>query len=204
MKDLLRTAARASRKLASLAVVGLAVLASVATLPTPPPPEWVEATDFELVVGQGWEEYDPYEAGEGLPLEPGFQGGQHVNVSLRAKGVEPFVDMNVTVWLVRAADDELLAGPETFTESFEDSLSGYDVELPEGVVALPWLRLLVEDPDRVVGEEVELRVQVDPGDGRTGRAWFRGTGEWGPAPWDEPVADAGTTDDAGAFDGGGP
>lgn len=189
------------KKLLSLSIVALAVVASVATLPPPPPPEWKEATDFEVRVGVGWDAFDPYDDGEPIPVEQGFQGGQHINVTLLAKDVEPDVDAVVTLWLVRGSDEALLEGPELEIRPFEEPESLGFTGTPEGARVLAGMRLLVDDPDAAIGEEAELRVQVDPGDGRIGRAWFRGTVEWGPSPWDEPE-DAGVTDDAGVIDGG--
>lgn len=69
-------------------VVALAVMASVATLPPWLLP-WEEQTDFPLVVGRGWEDFEPYEDGAPIPVVRGFRAGQHIDVFLHAREVEP-------------------------------------------------------------------------------------------------------------------
>lgn len=189
---------RLMRASLGLFVVVLAALAAVASLPEPPPPEWAYESAIALEVGHLFGPHGIYDEGEPVPLERGFQGGQHVNVNLASAELESEEEGQLVAWLVDPSDERVLAGPDRGPTTFyEADTFG---ELPDDkVYALG--RVVVDQPDAVIGHEVELRVELTLSDGRVARAWHRGVGEWLPDDWFVPT-DAGVLDDAGDADAG--
>jgi hypothetical protein len=167
--------------LALLMVTG-ATLLSVASAPTPAAEGWTYATDFPLEVGFGWEPWVAYESYGELPLERGFQGGQHLNASLRTFFLEPQEGQylcSLSVVLASDPDGQPLAES---TDVCDVGTPG-QLEVPtpagleEGSLIAPWLRLIVDD-DNHTGELVELRVQVEAPDGQIGRALVEAPLTW--------------------------
>lgn len=190
-----------ARKVFGLFVVVLACLSTLATLPTPPPPEWAYESAFAFEVGVGSGALEVYEEGDPVPVESGFQGGQHVNASLRTVELEDGAEGMYTAWLVAADGETVIDEPVSFDAVFyaDPGRSGGHVYVYGG-------RVIVEQTDLIIGQDVELRVQVTLSDGRIGRAWHRGVGEWLPEDYYQdacfdaecdPAFDGGVPDDAG-------
>lgn len=198
---MLASMSRSLRTSLALFVVVLASLAAVASLPIPPepPPEWAYESELALEVGHFQGPHGVYDEGDPLPLERGFQGGQHVNAQLATAELPDGEEANVVVWVVDPTDERVLAHPEGGAIVFlaADEHNGF----PPGKV-YAYARVVVENPDSLIGEEVELRAQVTLSDGRVARAWHRGVGEFLPDDWFLTEPDAGVHDDGGASDGG--
>lgn len=173
--------------LAAGAVVGAALL-SVASAPEPTPDAWKYQSDFDLDVGYGWEPYVSYADANELPMERGFQGGQHIYTSVRAFDVEPVDEADgpiiCTLSLVNpeAPDGEPLA-IETDTDCELGTPASLDTTapegFPEGALMAPSLRLVIED-DNIAGDVAELGVQIELPNGQVGRAWFEAPVTWFP------------------------
>lgn len=185
------------RRFVGLIVVALTLLATVATLPITPPPEWVYDSAVPLDVGIGVGPLDFYEEGDPVPMERGFQGGQHVNALLRAEGLSGGEQGEAVLWIVSADDGTtVLAGPLS-TEIVFQTGDGYDLPADGNLYAYT-RTLIVDQPNAILDREVELRVQVTFVDGSIGRAWHRGVGAWLPDDYRDSLRqDAGVADDAG-------
>ena len=167
----------------ALVFVATATLLSVASAPTPASEEWVYETDFPLDVGFGWEPWMSYSDYGRLPLERGFQGGQHLNTSLRTFFIEPQEGPALcTISLVRAEFPD--AAPIEESSDLCDVGTPAQLEVPaprdlqEGSLIAPWLRLVVDE--NVTAEDVELRIQVEMPDGQIGRTWLQAPVTWLP------------------------
>lgn len=185
------------RRPLGVVVVVLTLLATVATLPITPPPEWLYESAVPLDVGIGLGPLDFYEEGDPVPMERGFQGGQHVNALLRAEGLSGGEEGEAVLWIVSADDDAaVLAGPLS-TEVVFQTADGYDLPA-DGKIYAYTRTLIVDNPDAILDREVELRVQVSLTDGRVARAWHRGVGAWLPDDYRDSLRqDAGVADDTG-------
>lgn len=120
------------------------------------PVEPPRAFPLEFVAKEGSDAaLRPLEAGEVVELHSGFQGGQHLFVSLRGQDVDE--------------------GPALITLRLEDPGSGAEltrkVELrqsfdsvPEGGLVLSDLLMMVDQPDGIVGRTVRLEAFVESED----------------------------------------
>ncbi len=156
-----------------------------------PLPAWEQTSDYPLTLGTGWDEYETYDELGELPMMRGFQGGQHFNVSLRATDIDAGVEHTCIMWAVDpdAADEhtaliEPVTEPCEFVTADEVFYGSQPDDLDPDMVFLPYLRLVVESPSDVLDRTVELRVQIESGDGRVGRAWAQQPVVWGPDPED--------------------
>lgn len=167
----------------ALLFMSAATLLSVASAPVEPNPEgWEERTDFPVDVGFGWQPWVSYHEYGELPMERGFQGGQHINASIRTYGLEPQPGAYIC-----SID---LVGPSGEADGFDDINGDCEVgtpaeleisapaDLAEDSVIAPWLRLVV--PGDLDGQERELRVQIETPDGQIGRAWVKAPVTWMP------------------------
>ena len=168
-------------------VMGLVVGLSAAG--RDPIPEWEEQSDYTLSLGYGWDIYTSYDDLGELQLQRGFQGGQHLNASVRAHEdqVGQINNLTCTTWLVdksKSEDDNVVIEPYTEECEFMTVQDMFYDEVPEdvapGTLFLPWLQLYVESPNVVLGKELELRVEIASPDGQIGRAWFNGPVTWMP------------------------
>lgn len=176
------------RQMLSLLAVLTGTVLSVASSPVIT--DWTEQSDYPLTVGIGWDDYTTYDDLGELQMEQGFQGGQHFNASLRATGLGAVDGVGCTVWLVDPAlpeDENVVVEPSFQTCDFETPEELYyetASELPDDLTVLPGFRLVVDDPDALLGRELELRVQIDGPGEQVGRAWSRGVVTWMPNPYE--------------------
>ncbi len=105
-------------------------------------------------------------------LDLGFQGGQHINVSVAAEGVGDQDEIRALVWVLDAATDDLLGEQETTLYFSRDlpALDGMLVSYPANVV--------FDNPDDVLGREVLVRVQLMLDSGDVGRGTNEGIVDW--------------------------
>lgn len=132
----------------------------------PPQP----ASDFALGLGLGIDRFVEVEHGATAALQRGCQGAQHVWLSLRSPALEPGAYV-MTLSAARAGDGV-------------EAVPAHDLEFPwtaagEGAELLG-VQLVIFDALLVVDAEVDVRVEVQAGDGRVGRAVHRLRIEWGP------------------------
>ncbi len=130
---------------------------------------------FEVEIGTGRETFKTLNDGDTLYLERGFQGLQHVLVSVRAPELEEaryLVDFSLT----RTRDDEVVSEPSVVRLPFEAS-SGAGVQITG-------YQLVIRDPDEAVGEEAVVRMVLEndndehSADARTVNV------AWAPDGWD--------------------
>jgi hypothetical protein len=135
----------------------------VASPPEPP-------TDFVLELGLGHRMFTAAAAGAEAPLQRGCQGAQHVWISLRSPDLQPG-DLNNFLRAVRVRDGEEVVPRHSLILPWEGAADG---------AALIGVTLVIFDPVAVVGELVDIEVEVEAPDGRIGRAVIRVRVEWGP------------------------
>ncbi|MFZ9887462.1 MAG: hypothetical protein ACO3JL_08155 [Myxococcota bacterium] len=168
-----------------------------------PVPVFTGDQDFPLAVGIGTGPLTVYNAGDPLPLERGFQGGQHINAVLQSPGLGEQTGDSV-LWLIDE-QEQLLFRAAQAQVSFAPAVAA-GANAPENTTSEAYGRLLIESPGDVLGRELELRVHVVLSDGRTAQVAHRGPVEWlaedyrvktteGPPEdndtWGEPAPDAG-------------
>lgn len=201
------------KRFASLALVGSFALLSIASIdpsenPLDPvePPAWEEVSDLPLSIGRGWEDFRAYSDGQAIPVTSGFQGGQHVHVTmLSAALVATDSVAQVFTWYVDPTDERVLDGAYK-ADGLLEPLPAELVEAGYGEVGAPFATAFLQKTE-LVGEEVELRIHVDFEDGRIARASTRGVleFEWDSPDWAEWIClheGGGSCLDAGPRDGG--
>jgi hypothetical protein len=134
-----------------------------------------DAMGAELAIGTGGVTcYLPLDDGDTVYLARGCQGGQHLWLSLRARGL----DLMAPLVMARAfrTSDETDVGPVAQVRLTFDPLPGEDW------FALNGLRILVPEPDDVDGEEIVVRVRLreNRSPGLTIERDKRLRVEWGP------------------------
>lgn len=168
----------------------LVVLGSMVFAACDPLPEWQEQSDYSVTMGYGWDEFTSYDELGELQLQRGFQGGQHLNASLRATGVQDLNGLVCTLWVVdpTAAEEEQVVIEPHITECefmTVGEMFAYQT-VPEGMdpdtAFMPNLSIYVESPSAVLDRNLELRVEVVSPGGETGRAWYNGDVTWMPEP----------------------
>jgi len=138
-------------------------------------------------MGLGYLDYTTYEALGELQIEAGWQGSQHINVSLRATGVDELEGYTCSMWLVDRSDQDrgvVVVPPEPAECEYIPLEDMYPGDVPDDVdvdtVFMPWHQLIIEEPSDIIDRTLELRVSVRAEEGRTGRAWFNGPVTWMP------------------------
>jgi hypothetical protein len=113
-------------------------------------------------------------AGEGLLLQRGCQGAQHIFTSVRiyqpARGAA-----NVRVRVVRDSDGLEVSVPLDVTLPLEE-----DPQRLPGFGAITGLTPVIEVPKEVLGKEVSVHVSVTDAAGALGAGKMTGTVSWGP------------------------
>lgn len=158
--------------------IRLAMLVASSTLLTaancdPVAPAWDDTSDFEVRVGSA-DNGEFYRVDDGTPfvLDLGFQGGQHINVSVAAAGVRDEDDIRAVVWVLDAETEDVLAEQETsfyFSREMPE-LDGMLVSYPTNVV--------FDNPSDVLGRNVLVRVQLMLDSGDIGRGTNEGVVDW--------------------------
>lgn len=205
-------------RFAGLLFVPVFVLFSAGSIlfpPTPPAPETVDPPAWDppgalaVTLGRGWEDFRPHDGDDGVPLTSGFQGGQHVHVTILSPDL-PAEDegevLSVITWFVDPATGETLDGAYE-TDGYLEPLPSGLVDDGHGDVGTPFPVAFLNDLG-LRGREVELRVHVVASDGRVGQAQVTGVLDWEqdlPAwrEWLEQEPDAGPATDGGPLPGGG-
>ena len=131
---------------------------------------------FDIDIGTGRNTFVALDDGETLYLESGFQGLQHVLVSVRTP-LEPgryFADFS----LVRRDDEVLVSEPSRVRIPFEsdDGASGV-------TASLFGYQLVVAEPDEAVGFSARLRVEIE-GPAGVGYDERDVVVQWAPDGWD--------------------
>lgn len=141
--------ARPCRRLA------VALLAALSVTGCPPP----EPFTLELGSGADAGAFTPLTGGEVVSLVRGFQGGQHIWVSLRSKDVADG-PARVRFSIQEPATEENLVGDVEFTTYLFPGADGYR-EVHD-------LILRVREPDRIVNRQVQIRAHVIDADSKVG------------------------------------
>lgn len=137
--------------------------------PTDTSTAWVEAGDFELLLGTGETSFTPFGA-EGH-LFRGAQGSQHLWVSLRASGI-PTGRFHLTLEARRTSDGLPVGGPSSVGLALEPREAG--------TIGLEGYALVVGSPEEALGQEVRVDVEATALTGEVGRASEQVVLEWGP------------------------
>jgi hypothetical protein len=113
-------------------------------------------------------------AGEGLLLQRGCQGAQHIFTSVRMVQPAPG-PANVRVRIVRVVDGLEVSVPLDVTLPLEADPRGQP-----GIGAITGLTPVIEVPKEVLGKEVSVDVSVTDAAGARGSGAMTGTVSWGP------------------------
>jgi hypothetical protein len=143
-------------------------------------------TPVTLEVGIGFYCFDPYVDGQPILLQHGWQGGQHLNTTVIATGLEAFADDTLRMWAEDPAG-EVIAGITEITASFEPPVD-LEPAPPEGSVVMRGPYLFVPEADPLLdAETVTLHIEVLTGDGRKGAWSATGDVVWMPDDYAEQV-----------------
>ncbi|MBM4380458.1 MAG: hypothetical protein FJ086_14380 [Deltaproteobacteria bacterium] len=112
--------------------------------------------------------------GEGLLMQRGCQGAQHIFTSVRIFQPTPGT-ANVRVRVVRVSDGLEVSVPLDVTLPLEDDPQGQP-----GIGAITGLTPVMEVPKEVLGKEVSVHVSVTDAGGALGSGVMTGTVSWGP------------------------
>jgi hypothetical protein len=159
-----------------LRVACCALLLVLAACPLGDPDPWTDDADFPVELGvrvvdqdTGEASFVPLENGDDLPLERGFQGGQHFQLAALTDAVDANEEIAVDVQVV----ENTAEGPRLLAR--EDGLRVYFFAASEigaaGAYGLP--RIIMGDR-ATVGHTVELRYTLTLDDDRVGRVRVRG------------------------------
>lgn len=145
-----------ARSILSVVLVALATVVSVAGCADAPPVE-----DAALELGTGSWRFEPLEDGQEVELVRGAQGGWHVWISVRVKGMqgEP-PPLRLTV---QPADESRAAATS-------EVLLPFDPPRDDGWRQLVGYTGVVNDPSCLVGELVRFTVEMPMADGEVMRA----------------------------------
>ena len=156
-----------------LAVVGLLALL-VAGCPPDDPPADDAGTDAEVAIGTGGIGlYVPLEDGDTALMARGCQGGQHVWIGVRARGLDTEPAL-VSVSGIRARDGAMISIPVTVRLRFVQ-------DVDEDWDEITGIQLIVPIAEQAIDEEIDIHVRVaeDARGGRTVTAQRRVTVVWG-------------------------
>lgn len=131
---------------------------------------------FDVELGTGRDIFRPLDNGDTLYLERGFQGLQHVLISVRAADLEE-ARYRVTFSLTRTRDDEVVSEPAVVRLPFEALRDG------EGVQIVGY-QLVVRAPDEAVGEEAVVRIEMEGDDDELSTDARTVDVDWAPDDWD--------------------
>ncbi|MGK0360237.1 MAG: hypothetical protein ACI9U2_002550 [Bradymonadia bacterium] len=127
-------------------------------------------TDFAVELGLGHRMFSAPRPGEVAPLQRGCQGAQHVWISLRSVDLMPG-DLTNHLQAIRVRDGEVVVPRHTLVLPWDAGATGAE---------LIGVTLVVFDPVAVIGELIDVHVEVEAAGGRVGRAVIRVRVEWGP------------------------
>jgi hypothetical protein len=140
--------------------------------PTPEPiPEPTPNPSFSLELGQG-EQFTPISEGDPLLMLHGFQGIQHIPVSLRAWNLSP-LSATVDLSLVLEDSGERLSQPSHVRLSFSPG------NTPDDPAELDGLLLVIPDSPPV-GQTVRLTASVQSASGEVVNDSRTGPLQWAP------------------------
>ena len=140
-----------------------------------------------LSVGIGFFCFDPYTENEPIFLQKGWQGGQHLNTTVVATGLEAFGNDTLRMWAENEAG-EILAGIFSLEASFEPP-DDLEPAPGEGSLVMRGPYLFVPEPEPLLDAEyITLHVEVLTEDNRKGEWSMTGVVEWMPDDYAEQVS----------------